>query len=50
MGVPVVIGANGAEKIIEIALNGAEQKAFDSSVDAVEGLIEACKKIAPKLA
>ncbi|WP_127753813.1 MULTISPECIES: malate dehydrogenase [unclassified Devosia] len=50
VGVPVVIGANGAEKIIEIALNGAEQKAFDSSVDAVEGLIEACKKIAPKLA
>ncbi|MDB5621582.1 MAG: malate dehydrogenase [Devosia sp.] len=49
VGVPVVIGAGGAEKIIEISLNGAEQKAFDSSVDAVEGLIEACKKIAPKL-
>ena len=50
VGVPVVIGAGGAEKIIEISLNGAEQKAFDNSVDAVEGLIEACKKIAPKLA
>ncbi|MDB5474471.1 MAG: malate dehydrogenase [Devosia sp.] len=50
VGVPVVIGAGGAERIIEIALNAAEQKAFDKSVGAVEGLIEACKKIAPKLA
>jgi malate dehydrogenase len=50
VGVPVVIGAGGAERIVEIALNGAEQKAFDKSVASVEGLIEACKKIAPKLA
>jgi malate dehydrogenase len=50
VGVPIVIGANGAEKVIEIALNAAEQKAFDKSVGAVEGLIDACKKIAPKLA
>ncbi|MBJ3783226.1 malate dehydrogenase [Devosia sediminis] len=50
VGVPVVIGAGGAEKVVEIALNSAEQKAFDKSVAAVEGLIEACKKIAPKLA
>jgi malate dehydrogenase len=50
VGVPVVIGAGGAEKVVEIALNAAEQKAFDKSVAAVEGLIEACKKIAPKLA
>ncbi|SFZ85261.1 malate dehydrogenase (NAD) [Devosia enhydra] len=50
VGVPVVIGANGAEKIVEIALNGAEQKAFDKSVASVHGLVEACKKIAPKLA
>jgi malate dehydrogenase len=51
--VPVVIGAGGAEKVIEISLNSAEQKAFDKSVGAVEAarrLIEACKKIAPKLA
>ena len=40
----------GAEKVVEISLNGAEQKAFDKSVASVEGLIEACKKIAPKLA
>src|SRR6185312_9007128 len=40
----------GAERVVEISLNSAEQKAFDKSVAAVEGLIEACKKIAPKLA
>jgi malate dehydrogenase len=50
VGVPIMIGANGVERVVEIALNGAEQKAFDNSVGAVEGLIEACKKIAPKLA
>jgi len=50
VGVPVIIGAGGAEKVVEIALNSAEQKAFDKSVAAVESLIEACKKIAPKLA
>jgi malate dehydrogenase len=50
VGVPVVIGAGGAERIVEIDLNSAEKKAFEKSVGAVEGLIEACKKIAPKLA
>jgi malate dehydrogenase len=50
VGVPVVIGAGGAERVVEISLNATEQKAFDKSVSAVGGLIEACKKIAPKLA
>jgi malate dehydrogenase len=50
VGVPVVIGAGGAERVVEIALNGTEQKAFEKSVAAVGALIEACKKIAPKLA
>ena len=50
VGVPVLIGAGGAEKIVEISLTGSEQKAFDKSVAAVNGLVEACKKIAPKLA
>jgi len=50
VGVPVVIGAGGAERVVEISLNGTEQKAFEKSVAAVGGLIEACKKIAPKLA
>jgi malate dehydrogenase len=50
VGVPVVIGAGGVEKIVEISLSGPDQRAFDKSVAAVDGLIEACKKIAPKLA
>ncbi len=50
VGVPIVIGAGGAEKVVEISLNSSEQKAFDKSVEAVTGLVEACKKIAPKLA
>ena len=49
VGVPVVIGAGGAERIVEISLNSSEQKAFDKSVGAVGALIDACKKIAPKL-
>jgi malate dehydrogenase len=50
VGVPVIIGAEGVERVVEISLSGAEQKAFDKSVAAVTGLIEACRKIAPKLA
>ena len=49
-GVPVVIGAGGVERIIEIDMNKAEQKMFDKSVAAVLGLTEACAKIAPNLA
>jgi malate dehydrogenase len=49
VGVPTVIGADGVERIIEIELNKAEQKAFDKSVEAVAGLCEACIKIAPNL-
>jgi malate dehydrogenase len=50
VGVPIIIGAGGAERIVEISLNSAEQKAFDKSVQAVNGLVDACKTIAPKLA
>jgi malate dehydrogenase len=50
VGVPIIIGAGGAEKIVEISLNSSEQKAFDKSVASVQGLVDACKKIAPKLA
>jgi malate dehydrogenase len=50
VGVPVIIGAGGVEKVVEIQLSGSEQKQFDKSVAAVNGLVEACKKIAPKLA
>jgi len=49
VGVPVVIGAQGIERIVEIELNRSEQSAFDKSVEAVKGLVEACKQIAPDL-
>ena len=49
VGVPVVIGANGVEKIVEIDLNAAERAMFLKSVESVKGLIEACTKIAPQL-
>jgi malate dehydrogenase len=50
VGVPVVIGAKGVERIVEVDLNGAEKSAFEKSAASVQGLIEACKKIAPNLA
>jgi malate dehydrogenase len=49
VGVPVVIGAKGMERVVEIELNASERKEFMSSVEAVKGLVEACKKISPKL-
>ena len=49
VGVPVVIGSNGVERIIEIELNRSEQKMFDHSVAAVQSLCDACKGIAPNL-
>ena len=45
VGVPTIIGADGIEKIVEIKLNKDEQAMFDKSVDAVKGLVEACKGI-----
>jgi malate dehydrogenase len=50
VGVPVIIGAKGVEKIVEIDLNAAERQMFLKSVESVKGLIEACGKIAPHLA
>jgi malate dehydrogenase len=50
VGVPVVIGGNGVEKIVEIDLNAAERAMFQKSVESVKGLVEACTKIAPQLA
>ena len=49
VGVPVVIGAKGVERIVEIELNAGERERFEQSVKAVETLVEACKKIAPDL-
>jgi malate dehydrogenase len=49
VGVPVVIGGKGVERIVEIELNGAERSMFEKSAQAVQSLIDACKKIAPDL-
>jgi malate dehydrogenase len=45
VGVPVVIGAGGVERIVEIALDESAQANFQVSVDAVKELLEACKGI-----
>ena len=50
VGVPVVIGANGAEEIIEIALDDEAKKNLQVSVDAVKELLVACKGIDESLA
>ncbi len=49
LGVPVVIGASGIEKVIEITLDKDEQVMLKKSLDAVDGLVEACKGIEPSL-
>jgi len=49
VGVPVVIGAGGVERVIEIELNKNEQGMFDKSVASVESLCQACAEIAPGL-
>jgi len=49
VGVPVIIGKDGVEKVVEIALNDDEKAMFAASVDAVKGLVEACKAIDPGL-
>ncbi|MBI1218451.1 MAG: malate dehydrogenase [Rhodobacteraceae bacterium] len=50
VGAPTVIGGNGVEKVIDIQLNAAEAAMFQKSVDAVKGLVAACKGIDPSLA
>ena len=50
VGVPVVIGANGVERIAEISLSDEDKAGFKKSVDAVHGLMDAAKVIAPDLA
>ena len=44
-GVPVIIGSNGVEKIIELKLSDQEKQNFDKSIKAVQELFNAAKKI-----
>jgi malate dehydrogenase len=45
VGVPVVIGAGGVERIVEIELNRDEKAEFERSVGAVRELVEIVKKM-----
>jgi len=49
VGVPVVIGKNGIEKVVEINLSKEEKINFDHSISAVQGLFNAAKKIDKEL-
>jgi malate dehydrogenase len=50
VGVPVVIGAGGAEEVIEIKLDDAAKAVLQISIDAVTESLEACKVLDPSLA
>jgi malate dehydrogenase len=50
VGVPIVIGAGGVERIAEIDLSPAAKANFDVSVEAVKELVAACKSIDSSLA
>jgi malate dehydrogenase len=50
VGVPVVIGAGGVEKVVEIGLDGDEKAMLAKSVASVQTLIDACKTVDPSLA
>ena len=45
VGVPVIIGEKGIEKIIEMDLSNQSKKEFQKSVEAVEHLVKKCKKL-----
>jgi len=49
VGVPVIIGSDGVEKIIEINLNSDEKENFNKSIESVKSLYEAAIKIDPTL-
>jgi malate dehydrogenase len=50
VGVPIVIGASGVERIMEIKLDDAEKAMFEKSVASVKTLCDACVQIQPALA
>ncbi|MCC6508820.1 MAG: malate dehydrogenase [Pirellulaceae bacterium] len=45
VGVPVILGTAGVEKIVELKLNESETQAFKNSVDAVKGLVASMEKL-----
>ena len=49
VGVPVIIGSGGVEKIVELDLSSEERKSFENSIKAVKDLFEAAQQIDPSL-
>jgi malate dehydrogenase, NAD-dependent len=49
VGVPVVLGAKGVERVVEVKFTDAEKEMFAKSLASVQGLIDACKEINPAL-
>ena len=49
-GVPVIIGSQGVEKVIELDLSEEERNSFENSIKAVNALFDAAKKIDSSLA
>ncbi len=49
VGVPIVLGAEGCERIVEVKFNDDEKAMFDNSVSAVKELMEACINLEPSL-
>ena len=45
VGVPVILGAGGVERIVQLRLTETEQAAFRKSVEAVKGLVEAMSRL-----
>ena len=45
VGVPIIIGKNGVEEIIELELQNSEKDEFNNSVEAVKELVHKCKKL-----
>src|SRR3954463_4809806 len=50
IGVPIVIGASGVERIVEVEFSAEEKAMFEKSVASVRGLVDACKGINQALA
>jgi malate dehydrogenase len=50
VGVPVVLGANGVERVVEVSLDAGEKEMFAKSVASVKTLVDACKTINPAFA
>jgi malate dehydrogenase len=48
VGVPVILGARGVEKIVELKLDPQEQAAFDNSVNAVKSLVKTMGELVAK--